>query len=89
MVEPGGEAGAAEVGETAREHGLALHRLVEAYLALGINDEAQAAGAVLGYNYPGSEWYADSYALVGTGELPRDERPGRPRVPRRDGGGPR
>ena len=28
-----------------------LHRLVEAYLSLGINEEAQAAGAVLGYNY--------------------------------------
>jgi len=42
----------------------ALHRLVEAYLSLGINDEAQAAGAVLGYNYPGSDWYQDSYALL-------------------------
>ncbi len=38
----------------------ALHRLVEAYLSLGINEEAQAAGAVLGYNYPGSDWYQDS-----------------------------
>lgn len=42
----------------------ALHRLVEAYLALGVVDEAQANAAVLGYNYPGSEWYADSYALL-------------------------
>jgi outer membrane protein assembly factor BamD len=42
----------------------ALHRLVEAYLSLGITDEAQAAGAVLGYNYPGSDWYQDSYALL-------------------------
>jgi outer membrane protein assembly factor BamD len=42
----------------------ALHRLVEAYLSLGINDEAQAAAAVLGYNYPGSDWYQDSYALL-------------------------
>ena len=42
----------------------ALHRLVEAYLALGITDEAQTATAVLGYNYPGSQWYADSYALL-------------------------
>ncbi len=42
----------------------ALHRLVEAYLALGVVDEAQANAAVLGYNYPGSQWYADSYALL-------------------------
>lgn len=42
----------------------ALHRLVECYLALGIVDEAQTAAAVLGHNYPGSEWYVDSYALL-------------------------
>ncbi len=42
----------------------ALHRLTEAYLALGVNNEAQTAAAVLGYNYPGSEWYQDSYALL-------------------------
>ena len=42
----------------------ALHRLVECYLALGINAEAQAAGAVLGANYPGSKWYEDSYGLL-------------------------
>ncbi len=42
----------------------ALHRLTEAYLALGVTDEAQTAAAVLGHNYPGSEWYKDSYALL-------------------------
>jgi len=42
----------------------ALHRLTEAYLILGINDEAQTAAAVLGYNFPGSDWYEDSYALL-------------------------
>ncbi|MDP9196265.1 MAG: outer membrane protein assembly factor BamD [Pseudomonadota bacterium] len=42
----------------------ALHRLVEAYLALGITAEAQSAAAVLGHNYPGSSWYTDSYALL-------------------------
>ena len=41
----------------------ALHRLVEAYLELGIVDEARAAAAVLGHNYPGSRWYQDSYTL--------------------------
>ncbi len=42
----------------------ALHRLVEAYTALGLKDEAQRAAAVLGHNYPGSEWYMDSYELA-------------------------
>jgi outer membrane protein assembly factor BamD len=41
----------------------ALHRLVEAYLELGIIDEARSAAAVLGYNYPGSRWYSDTYRL--------------------------
>jgi outer membrane protein assembly factor BamD len=45
----------------------ALHRLVECYLAMGIVDEAKATAAVLGHNFPGSEWYSDSYALL-TGE---------------------
>lgn len=42
----------------------ALHRLVECYLALGVTDEAKATAAVLGYNFPGSPWYLDSYALL-------------------------
>jgi outer membrane protein assembly factor BamD len=42
----------------------ALHRLTEAYLGLGIVHEAQAAAAVLGHNFPGSEWYQDSYRLL-------------------------
>ena len=42
----------------------ALHRLVECYLALGIVQEAQETAAVLGYNFPGSDWYQDSYALL-------------------------
>jgi len=42
----------------------ALHRLVEAYLSLGLTAEAQSAGAILGHNYQGTEWYADSFALL-------------------------
>jgi outer membrane protein assembly factor BamD len=42
----------------------ALHRLTEAYLSLGIRNEAQEAAAVLGYNFPGSEWYQRSYVLL-------------------------
>jgi outer membrane protein assembly factor BamD len=55
----------------------ALARLTEVYLSLGLKDQARKTAAVLGYNYPGSEWYDASYAqLVGDGV-------GRP------GGGPR
>ncbi len=43
----------------------ALFRLVETSLALGLPDEAQKYAAVLGSNYPGSEWYARAYKLVG------------------------
>lgn len=42
----------------------ALHRLVEAYLSLGLVNEAQTAGAILGYNYQSTEWYEDSFALL-------------------------
>ena len=42
----------------------ALERLTEAYLALGIVKEAQTSAAVLGYNYPGSQWYQDAYQLL-------------------------
>lgn len=35
----------------------ALSRLVEVYLKLGLVEEAQRTAAVLGYNYPGSNWY--------------------------------
>ncbi len=41
----------------------ALHRLVEAYLELGLVAEAQRSAAILGYNYPGGRWYQDSYKL--------------------------
>jgi outer membrane protein assembly factor BamD len=54
----------------------ALHRLTECYLALGIKDEAQTAAAVLGYNFPGSEWYQDSYALLTDQNLQPEEKEG-------------
>ncbi|URK87425.1 outer membrane protein assembly factor BamD [Rhizobium sp. RCAM05350] len=51
----------------------ALSRLVETYFAMGITTEAQTAAAVLGHNYPDSQWYADSYKLLQTGGLePRE-----------------
>ena len=42
----------------------ALYRLIEAYLSLGLDDEAQTAGAILGYNYQSTDWYQDGYKLL-------------------------
>jgi outer membrane protein assembly factor BamD len=42
----------------------ALYRLAEGYMALGVVSEAQTAAAVLGHNFPGSQWYKDAYSLV-------------------------
>jgi outer membrane protein assembly factor BamD len=42
----------------------ALYRLSEGYMALGVVSEAQTAAAVLGHNFPNSEWYKDAYQLV-------------------------
>jgi outer membrane protein assembly factor BamD len=53
----------------------ALARLVEAYYSMGIVEEAQTAAAILGRNYPDSQWYADSYKLLQTGGIePRENR---------------
>jgi outer membrane protein assembly factor BamD len=51
--------------QTTRHAEEALYRLVEAYLGLGITDEAQTAAAILGHNFPDGEWYKDAYALLG------------------------
>lgn len=45
----------------------ALYRLVEANMGLGLVAEAQAAGAVLGHNFPNSEWYELAYKRLGAG----------------------
>ncbi|MDJ1015086.1 MAG: outer membrane protein assembly factor BamD [Paracoccaceae bacterium] len=42
----------------------ALHRLIESYLSLGMTDEAQTAGAILGANFQSTEWYQDSFELL-------------------------
>ncbi len=41
-----------------------LHRLVEIYLILGVNEEAIINARVLGYNFPDSKWYKYSYKLL-------------------------
>jgi outer membrane protein assembly factor BamD len=50
--------------QTTRHVEEALERLTEAYISLGIIDEAQTAAAVLGHNFPDSTWYKDAYQLV-------------------------
>lgn len=53
----------------------ALARLTEAYYAIGLTSEAQTAAAVLGHNYPDSQWYKDSYKLLQSGGLqPRENK---------------
>ena len=44
----------------------ALHRIVEAYLSLGLVNEAQTAGAILGYNYRSTDWYERTFELLGS-----------------------
>lgn len=42
----------------------ALHRLVEVNMELGLIEEARASAAILGHNFPGSEWYSDTFKLM-------------------------
>jgi outer membrane protein assembly factor BamD len=50
--------------QTTTQTAEALERLVECYLGLGLNDEAQTAGAILGYNYQSSPFYQDAFNLL-------------------------
>ena len=47
----------------------ALHRLVEAYLSLGLEGEATVAAAILGHNFKSSLWYQESYNLLGNQDI--------------------
>ena len=59
--------------QTTRHVEEALMRLTEAYMSLGIVQEAQTSAAVLGHNFPDSPWYKDAYSLVKGGGLePRE-----------------
>lgn len=54
----------------------ALLRLTEAYMSLGIVDEAQTSAAVLGHNFPDSRWYKDAFALMQSKGLAPNENKG-------------
>ena len=60
--------------QTTRHIEESLMRLTEAYMALGIVNEAQTAAAVLGHNFPDSPWYKDAHSLLRSGGLePRED----------------
>lgn len=62
--------------QTTRHVEEALARLTEAYLALGVVHEAQTAAAVLGHNFPDSQWYKDSVATLQKGGVVPQENTG-------------
>jgi outer membrane protein assembly factor BamD len=62
--------------QTTRHVEEALLRLTEAYLSLGIVDEAQTSAAVLGHNFPDSRWYKDAFELVQSRGLKPSENKG-------------
>ena len=65
--------------ETTSQTEEALHRLVESYVSIGVIQEAKLVGSVLGYNYPDSEWYADSYELLENYGINLDDEINKPR----------
>lgn len=50
--------------QTTQQTPEALERLVEAYMALGLTDQAQTAGAILGYNFQSSPYYQSAFDLL-------------------------
>jgi len=58
----------------------ALHRLVEVYYILGLEEEARVAASILGYNYQSGEWYEKSYKIFNkkykTKKIDKDENMG-------------
>ena len=55
----------------------ALHRLVETYYYLGVEEEAKNYAKILGYNYNSSEWYSQSYKILNKDyKIPKKEKIG-------------
>ncbi|MGB3457582.1 MAG: outer membrane protein assembly factor BamD [Litorimonas sp.] len=65
--------------ETTSQVEEAMHRMVEAYVTLGVIPEARKVGSVLGYNYPSSPWYEDSYELLAEYGVNLDDEVSKPR----------
>jgi outer membrane protein assembly factor BamD len=62
--------------QTTRHAEEALYRLTEAYMGLGVTDEAETAAAILGHNFPDGEWYKNAYTLLKSGGLSPQEHEG-------------
>lgn len=62
--------------QTTRHAEEALYRLTEAYFAMGVVNEAQTAAAILGHNFPDSQWYKDAHDLLATGGVAPQEHQG-------------
>jgi len=62
--------------QTTRHVEEALMRLTECYMTLGIVPEAQTAAAVLGHNFPDSQWYKNAYNIVKSGGFEPQENQG-------------
>ena len=58
--------------DTSNQTPEALYRMVEAYLALGLDQEAERTGAVMNYNYPDSIWTTRMIRLIGDPEINHD-----------------
>ena len=54
----------------------ALHRLVEVYLAIGMNEKAFESAAILAHNFRGSKWYDYTYTLLQNVEDNQQSKPG-------------
>ena len=52
----------------------ALHRLVEVYYKIGLEEEARQAAAILGYNYQSSQWYERSYKVFNKKYKPKKDK---------------
>jgi outer membrane protein assembly factor BamD len=52
----------------------ALHRIVEVYYILGLENEATKYAIVLGYNYKSGEWYKQSYKILNKEYLLENEK---------------
>ena len=42
----------------------ALHRLIEIYYKIGLEEEAKTIASILGYNYNSGKWYEESYKIL-------------------------
>lgn len=52
----------------------AMHRLVEIYFLIGLEDESKKYAKLLGYNYQSSKWYKESYKIFNKNYKPKNKK---------------